>query len=138
MATNNGQENPDEKNPKKDSQMNSENGFEFIDEDAIESVKRGRKAYFDQEMIAFFQKTKVGQMVKIAKLAIDSNLLSELEKEIAQPEKDMEKINQILSEIRKAKAKRSAMIRVQAERSNWQKATIQWDKYGIPYAKRQA
>lgn len=129
MAGKDGQGNPDDKENEKENQMD----FEFIDESEIESVKRGRKAHIDNEMISFFQKAKVGQMIKIAKLAIDQNLINELAKAI-----DKDQIAELTAEIKRIKAKNSAMIRVQAQRSNWKKANIIWDKFGVPYAKRQA
>lgn len=132
MTTEKGQGNPDEKDNEKENQMD----FEFIDENEIESVKRGRKAHIDNEMISFFQKMKIGQTVKIAKLAIAPNLFVELAKAIQSDNKEM--IAEITAEIKKVKAKHSAMIRVQAQRSNWKKANIIWDKFGVPYAKRQA
>ena len=97
-----------------------ENGmdFEFIDESAIESVKRGRKPVVIGEMVAFFAKAKVGQTIKVANLSIDLALDAESKK--------------------KMKAAHSATIRNQAKIAEWKKVSIKWDTKGIPYAKREA
>lgn len=105
-----------EKDPAKG--KDKEMDFEFIDESEIESVKRGRKPIVITEMVAFMSKAKVGQIVKLANLAIDSALDAESKK--------------------KAKATNSATIRAQAKNANWVKVGIVWDKNGIPYAKRKA
>lgn len=128
MSTNNGQGNPDKKN--------SESDYEFIDESEIQSVKRGRKSIVFPEMIEFFKKVKIGQTIKMAKLALNPVLFSELEKAVELDDK--EKIAEISAEIRKVKATRSALIRSQAYKSDWEKTTVIWDKFGVPYAKRQA
>lgn len=101
-----------------DNDKEKEMNYEFIDESEIQSVKRGRKPNLIPEMVAFMEKAKVGQIVKLATLAIDSALDAESKK--------------------KAKAAISATIRAQAKNANWTKVGIVWDKNGIPYAKRKA
>lgn len=107
-----------EKNPEKGNEKGKEMDFEFIDEEAIESVKRGRKPVVIAEMVAFFAKAKIGQTVKVANLAIDQDLDAESKK--------------------KMKAAHSATIRAQAKLADWKKIGIVWDVKGVPYAKRKA
>lgn len=108
MATNNGAEKPNENGKGM--------GFEFIDENEIESVKRGRKAILIPEMIAFFQKAKVGQTVRVPTMTIDQNK-TEAEK-------------------KKEKAKFSSTMKNQAKQAGWQKTMVTWDVYGVPNVKR--
>lgn len=95
--------------------MSEEMGFEFINEDEIQSVKRGRKATVIPEMVAFFQKAKVGQNVKIARFALEATIREEIVKE---------------------KAKKNATIKAQAKLAGWKNVSVKWDVTGIPVAKR--
>jgi hypothetical protein len=127
MTKQNGSGNPEEN--EKENEMN----FEFIDESEIESVKRGRKPKIDSEMVAFFNSAKVGQLIKVTKLGIDSAILSAIQKET-----DKVKIAELMAEMKRQKATNSAMIRAQARLANWNKVSVRWDKNGIPYAKRES
>jgi hypothetical protein len=101
-----------------DNEKNEKFNFEFINDDEIESVKRGRKAELIAEMVAFFAKAKVNQTVKVQILALDSALDAESKK--------------------KMKATNSAKIRSHAKAANWGKVSISWDIHGVPFAKRKA
>lgn len=107
-----------EKDPEKGNEKGKEMDFEFIDEEAIESVKRGRKPVVIAEMVAFFAKAKVGQTVKVPTFSIDKALDAESKK--------------------KMKAANAATIRNQAKLADWKKVGITWDVNGVPYAKRKA
>lgn len=119
------------KTPENDKGKDSAMEYEYIDENEIQAVKRGRKAQLDAEMITFLEKAKVGQIVKIRKMAVSSALLTELANE-----KDAKVREGIVSEIRKEKATNSAKIRTQAKGAGWKKVGIIWDVNGIPCAKR--
>lgn len=96
---------------------NNEFKFEFINEDEIESVKRGRKAVVIPEMVAFFAKAKVGQIVKVGNLALTEEFATAEDKKTA-------------------KAANSAIIRNQAKIAGWKKVRITWDIKNVPYAKK--
>ncbi len=103
----------------KDSGTPEENefGFEFIEESEMESVKRGRKAQVIPEMVAFFAKAKVGQIVKVNYFAIDTESVS-------------------AEDVKTAKAKNAATIRSHAKASGWSKVQISWSPKGVPQVKR--
>jgi putative alpha-1,2-mannosidase len=105
-----------EQNPEKGKKKENEMNFEFIDENDIESVKRGRKAQVDGEMVAFFAKAKVGQSIKVAVLALSTEMTK--------------------AEADKEKAKHNAKIRSHAKAAGWAKVAIKWDIKGFPVAKR--
>lgn len=107
MAKTTGSGNPEE----------NEFGFEFIEESEMESVKRGRKAQVIPEMVAFFAKAKVGQIVRVNYFAIGAELVS-------------------AEEIKLAKAKNAATIRSHAKASGWAKVQISWSPTGVPQVKR--
>lgn len=113
MAPKNESGNPEE------NESENEFSFEFIDESEIESVKRGRKAHIIPELVAFMSKAKVGQIVRVANLALDSDIVSAEDKKTA-------------------KATNSAVIRNQAKLSGWAKVRITWDTKNVPYAKKLA
>ena len=95
----------------------NEFGFEFIEESEMESVKRGRKAQVIPEMVQFFAKAKVGQIVKVNYFAIDTEKAS-------------------AEEVKLAKAKNAATIRSHAKASGWSKVQISWSPKGVPQVKR--
>ena len=115
MAAKNTSGNPEENDKENEKEINME--FEFIEESEIESVKRGRKANVVPELVEFLSKAKVGQMVKVAMFALDSELVTPEDK-------------------KNAKAKNSATLRAQAKASGWSKVGIIWDVKNVPFLKR--
>lgn len=103
-------------NPEENDKEN-EMDFEFINEEEIESVKRGRKAIVIPEMVQFMAKAKVGQIVKLANLALVEDFATAEDK-------------------KNAKATNSAIIRSQAKIAGWVKVRITWDIKNVPYAKK--
>lgn len=95
----------------------NEFGFEFIEESEMESVKRGRKAQVIPEMVAFFARAKVGQIVRVNYFAIDME-------------------NTSAEDVKTAKAKNAATIRSHAKASGWAKVQISWSPNGVPQVKR--
>lgn len=91
--------------------------FEFINEEEIESVKRGRKAHVVPELVAFLSKAKVGQTVRVSMFALDKEIVTAEDK-------------------KNAKAKNSAILRSQAKASGWVKVGIIWDINNVPFLKK--
>lgn len=100
-----------------ENESENEFSFEFIEESEIESVKRGRKAVVIPAMVEFFAKAKVGQIVKVANLALGDEFVTAEDKKTA-------------------KAANSAIIRNQAKIAGWKKVRITWDIKNVPYAKK--
>lgn len=123
MAAKSTSGNPEDKDNEKEIPKNfpleKENAmkWEFIDENEIESVKRGRKANVVPELVAFLSKAKVGQTVRVAMFALDNEIVT-------------------LEDKKNAKAKNSAILRSQAKASGWAKCAIIWDTNNIPFLKR--
>lgn len=105
-----------EKDPEKGKE---EMDFEFINESEIESVKRGRKAVVIPELVQFLAKAKVGQNVKLNKLALVGEFATAEDKKTA-------------------KASVSATIRNQSKIAGWNKVRIVWTIENVPVAKRVA
>jgi hypothetical protein len=116
MASKNGSGLPEENdNGKEENKME----FEFINEDEIESVKRGRKAIVIPELVAFMAKAKVGQIVKVSTFA----LVGEFD---------------TVEDKKNAKATNASTIRSQAKLAGWNDLRITWDINNVPFAKRTA
>lgn len=130
MPTNKNSGNPE------NNENENEMDYQFIDENEIDSVKRGRKPRLTPELVAFFATAKVGQIVKLQKFALDPALYAGLDK--ATKEKNEALAKEILAEIKLCKSSVSAKIRIHALHANWKKIGIVWDKIGVPYAKRKA
>ena len=113
MAAKDTSGNPEDNENEKENEMN----FEFIDENEIESVKRGRKAHIVPELVAFLSKAKVGQTVKVSMFALDNSIVTPEDK-------------------KNAKAKNSAILRSQAKASGWAKVAIIWDTNNVPFLKK--
>ena len=84
--------------------------FEFIDENEIESVKRGRKSTVSPELVEAFRKVPAGKAVKITALAGDPS------------DADAYKLH---------KASASAAIRSASAQAG-KKAKISWSSAGVP------
>jgi hypothetical protein len=115
MAAKNTSGSPEENNEENEKEINME--FEFINEEEIESVKRGRKAIVIPELVAFLSKAKVGQTVRVSMFALDKDIVSAEDKKTA-------------------KAKYSATLRAQAKASGWAKVAIIWDVNNVPFLKK--
>ena len=115
MASKNSSGNPEENPEENEKEMNMQ--FEFINEEEIESVKRGRKAHVVPELVAFLSKAKVGQTVRVPMFALDNEIVT-------------------LEEKKNAKAKNSAILRSQAKASGWAKVGIIWDVNNVPFLKK--
>jgi hypothetical protein len=115
MAAKNTSGSPEENNEENEKEINME--FEFINEEEIESVKRGRKAIVIPELVAFLSKAKVGQTVRVPMFALDNEIVT-------------------LEDKKNAKAKNSAILRSQAKASGWAKVAIIWDVNNVPFLKK--
>ena len=93
--------------------------IEIIEENEVVFAKRGRKSNADPKTIEIFSNIKIGQLVQIKELKIDSKMGDE-------------------KTIANYKAKVSAQLRSIASAANWENVSVKWDVNGIPTVKRLA